>query len=33
MINGVILLEPFDAHVVWNRIFAKYLVSFLIEGH
>ena len=33
MINEVILLETFDAHEVWNRIFAKYLVSFLIEGH
>ena len=32
MINGVIFQDPFEAHVVWNHIFAKYLVSFLI-GH
>ena len=29
---GNFFLEPFEAHVVWNFIFAKYLVSFLI-GH
>ena len=28
-----IFLDPFELHEVWNCIFAKYLVSFLIEGH